>query len=203
VQPLKPFPPGSRSSALLVAVACCAAAATLAHASLGKRNPAIGLVLLQRDVGHDYRPNPNLTGARKLGVVGQGDSAAVRRELRRSWIGGQTAAYNGVSVPWGIVSISDVFTPSARMKLILEAWERDLVKISRGKREPLPAGAPGTGGALVRGRLLTYELLIYMWRHGRTISSVDVTGQMGKVPLGLLMKLARRQNARIGASRFG
>jgi len=192
----------SRLAAVLMAIACCTTAASLAQASVAKQNPAIGLVLLQRDVGGAYQPNANLTGARKLGVVGQGDPAEVRRELHRSWMGGQSAAYNGTSVPWGIVSISDVFKPSARMKLILDAWERDLVKISRGKREPLPRGAPGTGGALVRGRLLTYELLIYMWRHGRTISSVDVTGKMGKVPPGLVMRLARRQDAKIGASRY-
>jgi hypothetical protein len=166
------------------------------------QNPALGLVLVARDIGPGYRQNTGMTSGRTLAIVAQGDSPQVRRELARSWIGGQSTAYNGVSVPWGIVSISDVFKPTARMGLILSAWERDLLRITRGRLEPLPKSAPGSGGALVRGRLLTYELLIYMWRRGRTIASVDVTGTMGKVPLALLMRLARLQNAKIGASRF-
>jgi len=185
---------------VLLAVVCGSLLVATARAA-APANPAKGLVLELADVGSAYNENPSLSGARTLADVSQGDSAAIKRELARGWIGGLERAYNGVSVPWGIVSLSDVFRASARIDLILGAWERDLVTISKGTRQPLPAKAPGTGGVLVRGKLLTYELLIYMWRHGQAISSVDVTGAQGKVPLSLLMKLARRQDAKISAHR--
>lgn len=196
------FQRGRMLSLLIAAGACCALLCGGSGAGAAV-NPALRLVLTPHDLGHSYRSNQTLTGPRTLADISLGDSRTVRRELARSWLGGEEDAYNGVSVPWGVVSISDVFKPTARIDLILAAWEHDLVTITKGKREPLPAGAPGSGGALVRGSLLTYELLIYMWRRGRTIASVDVTGSMGTVPLSLLMKLARRQDAKIIASSFG
>jgi len=157
-------------------------------------------VLALSDLGDGYRVNPGLTIARTLADVSQGDSVAVRKELRRSWLAGAEHAFNGVSVQWGVVSLADVFRTSARMKLILRAWQDDAVRISKGKLQPVPRAAPGADGALVRGHLLNYELLIYMWRRGRTISAVDVTGTPGSVPLSLVIKLARVQDARAAAA---
>jgi hypothetical protein len=181
-------------------VCCCALGIAAAHAQAPPRTGA--LVLGLTDLGPGYRINPGLTGARTLTVISQGDPAAIRRELSRTWLRGTVHAFNGaaikgVKVQWGVISIADVFRKSARMKMILDAWERDLVRISKGHREPTPVGAPGAGGALVRGHLLTYELLIYMWRRGNTIASVDVTGPPGSVPLSMLMRLVHRQDSKV------
>jgi hypothetical protein len=176
---------------VLSVVACCGLLAATAVASAPG---AKGLLLSRSDVGSGFIVK--YSGARTLKVVGAGDSAAVRKELKRSWLNGAELAYQGSSVDRGVISQADVFRTGAQMGMILRAWQRDVVRISHGTRQALPDAAPGTGGALVRGHLLSYELLIYMWRHGRTISSVDVTGAKGTVPVSLVMKLARAQDAR-------
>lgn len=181
---------------LALSLACCA----LVVGTAGASKPAVAasrLVLTLDDLGGGYRINPGLTGNRSFQDVSLGDSVAVRKELSRSWLRGAEHAFNGVSVQWGVVSLADIFRESAHMDLILRAWQDDAVRISKGERQPLPSRAPGTGGVLVRGHLLQYELLIYMWRRGSTISSVDVTGAKDTVPVSLVMKLARRQDARV------
>jgi len=154
-------------------------------------------VLSPHDVGGAYRENATVSGPRRLGDISIGDSAAVQAQIRRDWLGGMEAAYNGTSVPWGIVSLADVFRSAARVGPILQAWQGDFVRISGGTRLSLQVGWPGMHGVLIRGHVVTSELLIYIWQRGRTIASVDVTGPSGKVPLALLMKLALAQDARI------
>jgi hypothetical protein len=180
---------------LLALLACCGLLAGAASASAPVR--AKGMLLSLGDVGAGY--TVKYQGARTLNVVRSGDSATVQKELRRSWLNGAELAYRHADTDRGVISQADVFRKSARMDLILRAWQRDVVRISVGARQRVPHAAPGTGGALVRGHLLSYELLIYMWRHGRTIASVDVTGAKGTVSVSLLMKLARAQDARIAS----
>ena len=155
------------------------------------------IILSLADVGSGY--TAKYTGRRTLIDVSTGDSTKVRKELARSWISGAEHAFRGNRIDRGVISQADVFRKGAQMNLILRAWQRDVVRISQGTRQQLPGAAPGTGGALVRGHLLSYELLIYMWRRGRTISSVDVTGVDGTVPVSLVMKLARVQDARMAS----
>jgi hypothetical protein len=152
-------------------------------------------------VGSAYHFNPNVSGPRKLSDVTIGDSSAVQAQIRHNWLGGEESAYNGVSVPWGIVSLADVFRSAAPVAGVLRAWQADAVKISGGARVSLPlaVGAPGIHGVLVRGHIVDYEILTYIWSRGRTIASVDVTGKPGTVPVGLVLDLARTQDARIAA----
>jgi hypothetical protein len=126
----------------------------------------------------------------------------VQAQIRKNWLGGEESAYNGVSVQWGIVSLADVFRSTAPIASVLSAWQADAVRISGGKRVSLPlvSGAPGSHGVLVRGHIVDYEILTYIWSQGRTIASIDVTGKPGTVPLGLVLRLAREQDARIAAT---
>jgi hypothetical protein len=173
-------------------------AAAAAPASAGT-NPAARYVLSPSDVGRSYKLNASVSGARTLTDIVVGDSAAIQSQIRHQWLGGEQAAYNGVSVKWGIVSIADVFR-SAQITDIVAAWEQDTVTTIVGKRLALPHGAPGRHGALIRGHVVNQPLLIYMWQHGRTIASVDVTGgTVGNAQLSLVMKLARQQDAKIGS----
>jgi hypothetical protein len=184
---------GRRSG--LALVACCGVLAAAANASSGLR--AKDLLLSLNDLGSAYTVRYSAT--RTLKDVSAGDSTSVRKELKRSWLKGAELAYRGRHVDRGVISQADIFRRGARMDLILGAWQRDALRISKGTRERVPHAAPGTGGALVRGHLFSYELLIYMWRHGRTIASVDVTGAKGTVPVSLVMKYARLQDARVAS----
>jgi hypothetical protein len=178
-----------------------AAFAAAGQAWAGAANPAARFVLTQHDVGGSYRLNANASGPRKLSDVTIGDSNAIQTQIRKNWLGGEEAAYNGVSVPWGIVSLADVFRSSAPVATVLNAWQADAVRISGGRRVSLPlaSGAPGSHGVLVRGHIVDYEILTYIFSEGRTIASVDVTGKPGTVPLGLVLRLARAQDAQIAA----
>jgi hypothetical protein len=183
-------------------VPALAAAALLAgQASAGAANPAAHFVLTQHDVGATYRFNANVSGPRKLADVTIGDSRAIQARIRKNWLGGEESAYNGVSVPWGIVSLADVFRSASPVASVLGAWQQDAVRISGGTRVSLPlvAGAPGVHGMLVRGHIVDYEILTYIWSRGRTIASVDVTGKPGTVPVALVLRLARAQDAQIAA----
>jgi hypothetical protein len=111
------------------------------------------------------------------------------------------AGFNGVSVPWGIVSTADVFR-AATLASIDRAWHRDLLRVTRGRIQKLPANAPGRNRALVRGQLQSLETIDYMWQHGRVILSVNLTGKPGALRLPLLMALARRQDAKVSHAGF-
>jgi hypothetical protein len=191
--------PERASRAWRVALAACVALACAATAAFAAANPAARFVLTQSDVGKGYRLNANASGPRALSDVTLADTSKVVSEIKHNWLGGEETAYNGISVPWGIVSLADVFRSGAAANEILPAWVKDAVKISAGVRivVPLASGAPGSQGALVRGQLAGYETLIYMWRHGRTIASVDVTGKPGTVPVALAIAFARRQDSQI------
>jgi hypothetical protein len=191
----------TRAGRLLAPALAAVALAGAGHADAAATNPAARFVLSQHDVGGAYRLNANASGSRKLSDVTLGDSSAVQAQIRRNWLGGDETAYNGVSVPWGIVSLADVFRSTVPVATVLRAWQTDAVRISGGSRVPLPlgTGAPGTHGELVRGHIVDYEILTYIWSRGRTIASVDVTGKPGTVPVGLVLRLARAQDARIAA----
>jgi hypothetical protein len=156
------------------------------------------ILLSLGDLGSTY--SVKFIARRTLIDVSSGDSASVRQELARSWIAGAEQSFRAKKVDRGVISQADVFRQGARLDLILRAWQRDVLRISHGTLQDLPTAAPGTGGALMRGHLFAYELLIYMWRHGRAISSVDVTGLNGTVPVSLVMKLARVQDARMASA---
>jgi hypothetical protein len=181
--------------------AFAAVALLVGQAWASAANPAEHFVLTQHDVGGAYRFNANVSGPRKLADVTIGDSSGIQARIRKNWLGGQENAYNGVSVPWGIVSLADVFRSTSPVASVLSAWQSDAVRISGGVRVSLPLGigAPGVHGMLVRGRIVDYEILTYIWSRGRTIASVDVTGKLGTVPVGLVLRLARAQDARIAA----
>jgi hypothetical protein len=181
------------------ALGACAVLACAAPAAFAGANPAARFVLSQSDVGKGYRLNANSTGPRALSDVTLDDTGTTLSVIRHNWLGGEESAYNGISVPWGIVSLADVFRSSSAASAVLPAWVGDSVRIIGGSRVKLPlgSGAPGAQGALVTGKLAGYEALIYMWRRGRTIASVDVTGRPGKVPVALVISFARQQDRRI------
>jgi hypothetical protein len=187
-------------AAALGAALIAAALASEAAVASKPKVQAAKLVLTLHDLGPGYSVNPGLTGPRTLKDVSLGDSGAVRKQLRKGWLGGAEHAFNGNVVKWGVVSLVDVFRPSTDVGSILRAWQDDAVSISQGKLSPVPRNAPGTGGALIQGHLLNYELVIYVWRRGRAIASVDVTGPNGSVPVSFVMKLARIQDARVEAA---
>jgi hypothetical protein len=191
-----------RPLAAALAAALIAAGALASEAAVASKPEvqAAKLVLTLDDLGPGYGVNPGLTGPRTLKDVSQGDSDAIRKRLRKSWLGGAEHAFNGTIVRWGVVSLADVFRPSTDVGSILRAWQDDAVSISKGKRAPVPRNAPGKDGALIQGHLLNYELVIYIWRRGRAIASVDVTGPNGSVPVSFVMKLARAQDARVEAA---
>jgi hypothetical protein len=117
--------------------------------------------------------------------------------LRRDWIKGTEAAFNGRSGSAGIVSIADVFRPGTPTGTVLDAWQRDAVSTTSGSVEPLPANAPGAQPVLIKGTVLKYGILLYMWRDGTTIASVELVGKAGSLPVPELMTLARRQQSKI------
>jgi len=187
-----------RRRLLLVVLAFGFAAVVIGAADAATPQVRANRMLLSLgDVGTGY--TVRFSGRRTLSDVSAGDSASVRKELARSWVSGAEQAFRGKVVDRGVISQADVFRKGARMNLILHAWLEDFVRVSDGQLQQLPQAAPGTGGVLVRGRLLRYELLIYIWRHGRAISSVDVTGLNGTVPVALVMKLARVQDAHMAS----
>jgi len=186
-----------RSKTLL---ATCVAACVLAAAAVAAATPGARYVLTSRDVGPAYARNDTVSGGRSLADVSVGDSARIRRELRQSWLGGTVAAFNAVSGARGVISIADVFRQGAPIAEILRAWQADAARVTHGAFEPLPGRAPGDHPALVRGKILSYEVLVYMWSRGRTIASVEVTGKPGETDRGFLLSLARRQDAKLAAS---
>jgi hypothetical protein len=179
-----------------VAAALLVGAAVVASA-LSSGDPAARYVLTARDVGSGYRLNPNASGTRTLSDVSLGDSARVRRELRQSWLGGRVAGFNAVSGTDGVISIVDVFRSGTVVPDVLAAWVADAKRVIHGVSEPLPANAPGGHPALIRGKLIRFEVLVYMWSHGRAIASVEVTGLPGHLQQPFLMKLARLQDAKL------
>jgi hypothetical protein len=164
--------------------------------------PVSQLVLGQRDVGTAYAQNRQLTRPRTLQEAVAGDSAPVRRAIRRTWLGGYQSAFVGVKLPLGIVSTTDVFR-TAKIGTIVTAWHGDLLRQLHGRRLPLPPGAPGTRRMLLGAETTvggkTIEIKTYAWQRGRAFATVHLTGLGGKLRLELLMELARRQDAKLRA----
>jgi hypothetical protein len=164
--------------------------------------PVSRLVLEPRDVGAAYVPNQELTRPRTFSEAAAGDSAAVRRAIRRTWVGGYQSGFVGVRVPWGIVSTTDVFR-TGDLGTIVTAWHADLVRQLHARRLPVPAGAPGTRRLLLAAKVpvagRTVEVKTYAWQRGRAFATVHLTGVAGKLRLALLMSLARRQDAKLRA----
>jgi hypothetical protein len=176
-------------------------AATIGVANAtGAANPAARYVLTARDVGSAYERNDSVSGRRSLADVSLGDSPRVRAALRRSWLGGTIAAYNSVSGRRGVISIADVFRSRSAIDGVLRAWQTDAARATHGAFERVPARAPGHHPALIRGKILSFEVLIYMWSRGNAIASVEVTGEPGQPDRGFLLRLARRQDVKLKAS---
>lgn len=189
----------SRQSLFAVGLACLMAPAAVAGAP-AVTNPGARYVLTARDVGPAYKRNDVASGGRALADVSLGDSAGVRKELRRSWLGGTVAAYNHRAGTSGVISIADVFRRGAAVDNVLLAWQRDAARVTRGAFETLPRRSPGHHPAMVRGSIAGYEILLYMWSRGHTIASVEVTGKPGEPSKRFLFALVRRQDAKLTAS---
>jgi hypothetical protein len=168
-------------------------------ASAPQRDPAAGLVLSVSDVGPGYHANTAVSGIRTLSEVSYGDTQKIVRYLDADWLGGTESAFNGVSV--GIISVADVFRPGAPVDTVLRAWQDDAQAITGGDRVPLSSGYPGGDPALISGMVVNYGVLIYMWREGRVIGTLELTGKPAKLRPSLLIELARRQEARIARAR--
>jgi hypothetical protein len=164
-------------------------------ASPPQRDPAAGLVLSASDVGPGYRTNTAVSGIRTLSEVSYGDTQKIVRYLDADWLGGTESAFNGVSI--GIISVADVFRPGAPVDTVLRAWQDDAQAFTGGDRVPLPIDFPGGDPALISGMVVNYGVLIYMWREGRVIGTLELTGKPAKLRPSLLIELVRRQEARI------
>lgn len=189
---------GSKRPLFALALACVAAA-TGATGATGAANPAARYVLTVRDVGSPYAGDQAASGSRTLADISAGNSARVRGELRRNWLGGVVAAFRDFSGQNSVISIADVFRSPNGIADVLRAWQRDAVQTTHGVLEKLPAGPPGEHPVLVRGSIANYEILIYMWSRGEKIASVELTGRPGAPKRSFLLALARRQDARLSA----
>jgi hypothetical protein len=158
-------------------------------------NPAASLVLSASDVGPGYRTNTAVSGIRTLSEVSYGDTASIVRDLDADWLGGSESAFNGPSI--GIISVADVFRPGTPVDTVLRAWQADAQAFTGGGLEQLPSGVPGGDPALISGTVVNYGVLIFMWRNGRVIATLELTGKPAKLRVPLLMELVRRQEARI------
>jgi hypothetical protein len=184
----------------VLGLAGCLAVAIGVATGFGAASPGARYVLTARDVGSAYTRNESASGGRNLADVSLGDAPAIRRELRRNWLGGTVAAFNSLKGRSGIISIADVFRPRSAINAVLRAWQRDAVRVTRGAFQRVPARAPGRHPALIRGRILNYEVLVYMWSRGNTIASVELTGKPGDPDRDVVLRLARRQDAKLMAS---
>ncbi len=162
--------------------------------------PPARLVLDLRDVGPAYTQNKHFSRSRTLKDAASGDSSRIQRRLRQIWIGGYQTGFNGRSVPWGVVSVVDLFR-SSRLADIERAWTIDAIRITGGSRNPVPSNAPGSFRLLVRGTITIgsqkADIDIYMWQRKRAIAAVTVSGSRGAFPSSLVVTLARRQDAKI------
>ena len=183
----------------LVAFVCCAIGLTpLAGGYAAVRNIATGYVLSERDVGSGYATNRPFTRARTLAEVSTGATPAIREELARRWIAGMQSGFNGGrSVSYrAIISTADLFRTSS-LQAILLAWQERYLRLSAGARLPVPASAPGTSRFLLRGQMRSLEVLIYVWKHNRAVLSVWLIGTPRTLSRPLLIRLARRQDAKL------
>ena len=192
-------PKRNRRRPFALGLACLVAVVGVASAT-GEANPAARYVLTAYDLGPTYLPNDSVSGSRSLADISVGDSARVRQALRQNWLGGTVAGFNGVSGSRGVISIADVFRAGAPIDDVLKAWQLDAVRTTKGVFERLPSHSPGHHPVLVRGSVLNYEVLLYMWSRKNTIASVEVTGKRGEPTKSFLLTLARRQDAKLTRS---
>ena len=192
-------PKSKRRRPLALGLAGLVAVVGVASAT-GGANPAAHYVLTAYDLGPTYLPNDSVSGSRSLADISVGDSARVRQALRQNWLGGTVAGFNGVSGSRGVISIADVFRTGAPIDDVLKAWQLDAVRTTKGVFERLPSHSPGHHPVLVRGSVLNYEVLLYMWSRKNTIASVEVTGKRGEPTKSFLLTLARRQDAKLTRS---
>jgi len=166
----------------------------------GALSPGARYVLTARDVGSKYARNDTASGARALDDVSFGDSADVRKVLRRSWLGGTVAAYNSIAGTSGVISIADAFRHGAAVDNVLRAWQKDAARTTHGAFEDLPPRSPGRHPAMIRGSIAGFEVLIYMWLRGHTIATIEVTGKPGVPSKSFLLALVRRQDAKLATA---
>jgi hypothetical protein len=186
----------SKQSLFALGLACLMTVVAVAGAT-GATNPGARYVLTARDVGPAYKRNNTASGGRVLADVSVGDSASVRKELRRSWLGGTVAAYNRIPGTSGVISIADVFRRGAAVDDVLLAWQKDAARTTHGAFKDLPPRSPGHHPAMVRGSIAGFEVLLYMWSQGHTIATIEVTGKPGEPSKSFLLALVRRQDAKL------
>lgn len=176
-------------------------ASNAAHPSVAPVNPAAALVLSTSDVGPGYSLNRSVSGARTLAEVSYGDSAGIRRYLDVDWLGGVESAFNGRTPILGIVSVADVFKPGTPVGTVLRAWQEDAERFTAGSTGFLGEGSPGEDPVLIRGTVVNYKVLLYMWSEGRVIATLELIGKPANLRIPLLMSLAERQDARISSAK--
>ena len=189
----------SRQSLFVFGLACLIAPAAGAGSTTAT-NPGARYVLTAHDVGPAYKQNKTASGGRVLADVSFGDSAGVRKELRRSWLGGTVAAYNRIAGTSGVISIADVFRRGAAVDNVLLAWQKDAARTTHGAFEHLPSRSPGHHPAMVRGSIAGFGVLVYMWSRGHMIATIEVTGKRGELSKSFLFALVRRQDAKLAPS---
>lgn len=148
------------------------------------------LVLTAAAAGSSYALDGRVSGSRTLAVVSAGDAPQIAAVLKRDWLRGAEVAFEPRESGPTIVSIGDAFRPGSPVGAILAAWRADAIRTLSGTALPLPKGAPGTSPALIRGTFTSYGVLLYMWRTGNTIRSVELIGAPGALHVPFLIHLA-------------
>jgi hypothetical protein len=140
--------------------------------------------------------NAPFSHAHTLAEVSTGASAVLKRELTQKWIAGTARGFNSVTATRSLVSTADVFrTPM--LDLIVGSFKRRFLSLSRGRLLRVPTAAPGTHRSLIRGKIKSFVVLIYVWQHGRDILTVWQIGTQTALRPGELFTLARRQDAKV------
>jgi hypothetical protein len=195
---------------MFAGVVCRVAVALVAAAGVGipsaavaaRPNPAVPLVLSERDVGGNYTLNRRFSVPHTLAGVSTAAPAPVKQQLARLWVAGVQTGFNGNALTGGrsILSFADLFRTTA-LTSIVQTWEQRFLLLSHGSSAPVPRGAPGTNGfLLIHGRLASDEMILYMWRHGKAILSTWLIGRPAVLRLSLLVKLAAIQDAHATAA---
>ena len=179
----------------LAALVVLGLALTVAPGLASAPSAAERLVLTKPDVGAAYRFNAAFSQPYSLKAAERNLSADVKRQLAHKWVAGAQSGFNGVGVRRNIVSTADVFR-NDQLDLIVGAFERRYLMLSKGLLLPVPAGAPGKNQILIRGKMQSFVVLLYEWQHGRNVLSVWQFGPAARLKQSELFALARRMDAK-------